>query len=267
VPEEFNNPYSFPISPLFQVDGYALGVYATNHSGPLHLKHPGVIPVQTAGINEVANGIVQGAAHNGVSISSNDIIYVPFAQPNFDSYILQFRSEGVDGLITQLDPFSYVRLYSAMESNGGVYPHLAGAGIDKQSVDQAIGNPLVGVYSFMPFLETQGNPAGDPEVALYNQTLATYFPGQVPNQDAFSAGAWVSCRVFEKALASLGSNITRNGLVRALDSQIYQVANMVPPLNYGATNGTHAANHCASYITYTANHTWKIAISPPFTCY
>src|SRR5262249_11907825 len=109
VPEEFGSKYSFPGSPIFNRDGYLLGNYAT---GTLGFKHPGVLLTQTAGINDVANGIQQGAAAHGVNISSSDIVFVPFAQTNFDNYLLQFQSEGVDGLITQLDPFTYVRLYS-----------------------------------------------------------------------------------------------------------------------------------------------------------
>jgi hypothetical protein len=117
------------------------------------LSHPAVFLTQTAGINEVANGIKDGAAANGVTVNNNDIVFVPFAATNFDNYLLQFQSEGVDGLITQLDPFSYVRLYQSMQRTNKIFPHLAGAGMDKPSVDQSIGSPLIGVHSFMPARE------------------------------------------------------------------------------------------------------------------
>ncbi|HEX6122195.1 MAG TPA: ABC transporter substrate-binding protein [Ktedonobacterales bacterium] len=263
VPQEFGNPYSFPVSPIFQTDGVALGAYATDPAGPLKLKHPGVILVQTAGINTVADGIVQGAKRNGVTISSNSIDYVPFAAPSFDNDLLKFRSQGADGLITQLDPFSYVRLYSSMKSTGGIMKHLAGAGLDKQSVDAAINQSgstdLVNSYSFMPYLEAQGNPDGDPEVALYNRTVAQYYPSQVANMDAFSEGSWIACRVFVQALQSVGQNVTRGALIQALNSQTFQFGNMVEPLNYGKAGSSHAANHCAVYIAYTSSHTWRTA--------
>lgn len=265
VPEEFNSPVSFPVSPIFRVDGYALGTYATNPSGPLKFKHPGVILVQTAGINDVANGIIQGAQSHGVTIKSSDVITVPFAEPNFEPYVLQFRNEHVDGIITQLDPFSYVRLYDAMESTGGVFPHLAGAGIDKQTVDSTLGSALVGTYSFMPYLEAQNNPGGNAEVALYNATVGQYYPDQVTNQDAFSEGSWVACRLFVQALKSLGPNITRAGLVSALSSGTYNIGGMAPPLNYGATGSSHAASNCASYIVYASSRRWSIASN--FICY
>ncbi|HEY7985020.1 MAG TPA: ABC transporter substrate-binding protein, partial [Ktedonobacterales bacterium] len=183
VPEEFNSATSFPVSPIFHTDGYLLGRYG---AATMHFKHIGVFLTQTAGINDVANGIKDGAAAGGATVSNNDIVFVPFAATNFDNYLLQFQSEGVDGLVTQLDPFSYVRLYQSMQRTNKIFPHLAGAGMDKQNVDQAIGAPLVGVQSFMPFLEAQGNPNGNGEVALYNNTVAQYFPNQVPNMDAFS---------------------------------------------------------------------------------
>jgi hypothetical protein len=262
VPEEFGNPYSFPVAPIFHTDGYLLGQYGV---ATLHFHHPAVFLTQTAGINDVANGIKEGAQANGVTINNNDVVFVPFAATNFDNYLLQFQAEGVDSIITQLDPFSYVRLYQSMQRTNKIFPHLAGAGMDKQSVDQAIGSPLVGTYSFMPYREAQGNPDGNPEVALYNSTVAKYFRGQVPNMDAFSEGSWVACRVFVQALQKLGPNVSRNGLVQALNSGVYSTNGMAPNLNYGATNGGHDASHCALYVTYTPSRQWQTAQG--FTCH
>jgi branched-chain amino acid transport system substrate-binding protein len=267
VPEEFGSQYSFPVAPIFHTDGVALGSYATSSGGPLHFHHPGVFLTQTAGINDVANGIKAGAASNHVTVKDSDIIFVPFAATNFDQYLLQFQQEGVDGLITQLDPFSYVRLYQSEQRTNKTFPHLAGAGIDKQSVDSTVGGQLVGTYSFMPYLEAQGNPAGNGEVALYNQVVSSYIarhpPDSVQNMDAFAEGTWVACRLFAQALAKLGANVTRNGLVAALSSDTYSSGGMAPPLNYG--DSSHAASHCASYIVYNSSRRW--AIAQGFTCY
>lgn len=262
VPEEFGNKYSFPVSPIFHTDGYLLGQYAAT---ALHFHHPAVFLTQTAGINDVANGIKEGAQANGVTVNNNDVVFVPFAATNFDNYLLQFQSEGVDGLITQLDPFSYVRLYNSMQRTNKIFPHLAGAGMDKQSVDQSIGSPLVGAHSFMPYLEAQGNPDGNTEVDLYNSTVAQHYRSQVPNMDAFSEGAWVACRVFTQALTKLGANVTREGLVQALSTGSYSTGGMTRNLDYGATGGGHDANHCAIFITYNSSRRWQTAQG--FTCH
>lgn len=265
VPEEFNSAVSFPVSPIFQKDGYALGAYGT---GTLHYHHIGVFLTQTAGINDVANGIKQGAAAHGVTVNDNDIVFVPFAATNFEQYLLQFQSEGVDGLITQLDPFSYVRLFQSEERTNKVFPQLAGAGVDKQSVDAAIGTQLVGTYGFMPYLEAQGNPTGNGEANLYNATVARYYPNQVQNMDAFSEGSWVAARLFVAALAKLGNNVTRAGLVNALDSGPYGLGGMAPTLNYQQAGSSHAASNCASYIEYTSNKRWQVVVPAPYyVCY
>ncbi|HEX2347251.1 MAG TPA: ABC transporter substrate-binding protein [Ktedonobacterales bacterium] len=261
VPEEFGSPYSFPVSPVFYTDGYLLGQYAAAN---LHFHHPGIFLTKTAGIEKVAEGIKAGAAAHGVTISDSDINYVPFAATNFQQTLLTMQANGVDGLITQLDPYSYVRLYSGMESNNHIFPHLAGAGMDKRSVDQAIGSPLVNVYSFMPYREAQGNPDGISEINLYNSTVARYYPGQVQYMDAFSEGSWVACRVFAQALAKLGPNVTRDGIAKALASGDFKVGGMSPELNYAATHGQNNASHCAVYITYTSSHQWRTAQG--FTC-
>lgn len=265
VPEEFNNAYSFPVSPIFPKDGYALGAYAANPQGPLHFHHIGVFLTQTAGINDVANGIKAGASSHGVTVDDRDIIFVPFAATNFDQYLLQFQSEGVDGIVTQLDPFSYVRLFQSEQRTNKTFPQLGGAGIDKQSVDSAVGNQMVGTYGFMPYLEAQGNPANNGEVALYNSTVRHYYPNQAANMDAFSEGSWVAARLFVQALAKLGPNITRDGLVRQLSSGAYNIGGMSPTLDYGAAGSSHAASHCVIYIAYSSAHQWDIKQN--FTCY
>lgn len=179
--------------------------------------------------------------------------------------LYSLASEGVDGLITQLDPFSYVRLYNSMQRTNKIFPHLAGAGMDKQTVDQSIGSPLVGVHSFMPFLEAQGNPSSNDEVALYNNTGAQYYRSQVPNMDAFSEGSWVACRVFIQALSKLGANVTREGLVQALTSATYSTNGMASSLNYGATGGGHDVSHCGIFIVYDSSRRWQTAQG--FTCH
>lgn len=264
VPAEFNNRASFPVSPAFHTDGYLLGQYGAGH---LHFKHIGVFLTKTAGIENVAAGIKAGAAANGVTISDSDIIYVSFGQGTFLNQLATFRNEGVDGLITQIDPYSYVRLYQDMQTNNYIFPHLAGAGIDKQSVDQAIGQPLQGVYSFMPYREAQGNPDGNSDVALYNSTLGHYVPGQVQYIDAFSEGSWVSCRVFAQALAKISGTVTRAALIQALNNGVYTTSGMAPSLNYGGTpsGDKNDAAHCALFITYTSSSRWKTATD--FTCH
>ncbi|HEX9069710.1 MAG TPA: ABC transporter substrate-binding protein, partial [Ktedonobacterales bacterium] len=243
-------------------DGFLLGQYGV---ASLHFHHPAVFLTQTAGINDVANGIKDGAGANGVTVSNSDIVFVPFAATNFDNYLLQFQSEGVDGLITQLDPFSYVRLYQSMQRTNKIFPHLAGAGMDKQSVDQSIGSPLIGVHSFMPAREAQGNPDGNAEIALYNSTVAQYYRSQVPNMDAFSEGSWVACRVFTAALRKLGANVTREGLVQALSSGSFSTNGMTPTLDYASASSSHGAAHCALFITYTSSQQWKTV--QDFTCH
>jgi hypothetical protein len=114
-------------------------------------------------------------------------------------------------------------------------------------------------------LKAQGNPNGNSEIALYNSTVAQYFPNQVQNMDAFSEGSWVSCRVFTQALAKLGANVTRDGLVQALASGSCDSGGMAPTTNYSAACGSHAARHCAMYITCTSGHRWQPTV-PDFVC-
>jgi branched-chain amino acid transport system substrate-binding protein len=262
VPQEFDNQYSFPVSPIFYDDGYLLGDYATRSGSPLGFHQIGIILTQTAGINQVANGVIAAAQRNGAHVNSNDVKFVSFTPSvgDFTSIMLSFKSDGVDGIISQIDPFSYVRMYQAMQSSVQ-FRHLAGAGIDKQSVDQAIGNQLVGTYSFMPYLEGQGNPFGNAAVARYNNVVQSYIQHADPRYstalDAFSEGSWVSCQLFIKALQKVGSSISANSLVNALLGQQYSMGGMSPTLDYQDHATHHNGANCATYIVYASNDTWQ----------
>jgi branched-chain amino acid transport system substrate-binding protein len=258
VPEEFQSAYSIPVSPVFKTDGYLFGQYATKSSGPLHFHHPGVIVVNTAGIDDFVNGIIQAAS---------DVEKVTFTENDYPTIMLHFKGDNVDGLITQLDPYSYVRMYQA-EQGSGTYPHLAGAGIDKQAVTNAIGSQLVNTYSYMPYLEARGNPTGNGEVALYNNTVPHYYPDEAGKMDAFAEGAWESCRLFTQALSQLGASVTRDGLVHALQLLSgYNANGMSPTLSYMPTGQScpyYNASRCATYIVYNSNHAWVSSVSSPY---
>jgi len=92
-----------------------------------------------------------------------------------------------------------------------------------------------------------------------------YYPNQVQNMDAFSEGSWVAARLFVEALRKLGNNITRDGLVKALESGTYNIGGMTRPLNYGAAGSSHAAHRRATYTQYTSANRWNIVQG--FTCY
>jgi hypothetical protein len=162
-----------------------------------------------------------------------------------------------DALVAALDPFSYTRLFQAMD-RAAWHTRVIGGGLDKGSVQAAYGDQLNGAQSLVPFLSPYDNP-GNPTVADYLSTVRHYYPNQYAALDIYTQHSWTSAMVFVAALKRAGPNVTRDSLVQSMNSiQGFQTGWSVP-LSYGS--GLHDPNHCFRWMTHTGSwHTvsdWK----------
>jgi Periplasmic binding protein len=151
-----------------------------------------------------------------------------------------------DFVIAALDPFSYHRLFDAMEA-ANWYPGVLGAGLDKFNVQKSYDGELRNAHSLVPFLSPYDHQ-GNPTVRQYLGTVQHFYPGQFQALDIYTQHAWTAAMVFAAAARKAGSNLSRDTLVQQLQSlQSFETGWSVP-LSYGS--GPHDPNHC---FTYTAS--------------
>jgi ABC-type branched-subunit amino acid transport system substrate-binding protein len=263
TPAEYDDPLSFPVSANF----YRYGTAIADEAKALGVHHPAVVVLgDVPWVHPVEANLLNRLAADGIGYT--DVEEVSATQANYTGTVfnLQHSHHGPSGggaqpgsscsvgqagcpdyVIAALDPFSYHRLFDAMEA-ANWYPGVLGAGLDKFNVQKSYDGELRNAHSLVPFLSPYDHQ-GNPTVRQYLGTVSHFYPGQFQALDIYTQHAWTAAMVFVEAARRAGKDLSRNSLVQALDGlQNFQTGWSVP-LSYGS--GAHDPNHC---FTYTVNN-------------
>ena len=248
VPAEYQSPLSYPTTPSLVTDGTALGT----HAGQIHLRKPGVIFLNANFIAPVEQSFLNAMKAQG--IQPVDVETVDATKADYSDIVLKFQTEGAQSVAAFVDPFSYARLFQAMERQNFHVPILGG-GLDKASANRQYGSAVVGADSATPVLEFLDH-TNTPAIAQYLNAVRTYFPGQYQALDVYSTYQWLAAEVFVQAVKSIGSNpVTRTSLVNALNGlHNFDDGGITPPFSYGS--GNHDPLHCLQWI-HNFNGQWR----------
>ena len=256
VPAEFQSPLSYPTTPSLITAGTALGTRA----GQIGLKKPGVIFLNANFIQPVESSFL--AALKAQGITPVDVEQVDATKADYTDIALKFQTSGAQSVAAFLDPFSYARLFQAMERQNW-HPPVLGGGLDKASAnaqyDSGCGSTcaVFGADSVTPVLEylDHGNT---PAIAQYLNAVHTYFPGQFGALDAYTTYQWLAAEVFVQAIKNIGNApVNRQSLVDALNGlKNYDDGGITPPISYAP--GNHDPLHCFQWI-HNTNGRWRTA--------
>ncbi|MBV8982294.1 MAG: ABC transporter substrate-binding protein [Acidimicrobiia bacterium] len=239
VPSEFNVPLSWQVTASLTRYGTAMGTHAKD----LGIKAPEVLIINANFIAPVKDAILAGLHAQGIKEKGVDI--VDATKPDYTDIALKTSSEGADSIIAGLDPFSYARLFQALDRQN-FHPKLLGLGLDKASANKSYGAAANNAESLTPLLEPWDHH-NDPGVADYEGTVRKYFPNQVAALDVYSEGDWVAAELFVEAVKRIGNApVTRQSLATALNAVSNFNSGLTVPLSYGA--GPHDPNHCFQWI-------------------
>jgi hypothetical protein len=133
----------------------------------------------------------------------------------------------------------------------GWHPNIVGGGLDKYTSQVSYGDQIKKSSSLVPFLSPYDNPT-NPTVDDYQKSVSKYFPDQYKNLDIYTQHSWTSAMVFIEAVRRAGANLTRDSLVKALDSiQNFQTG-WSQPLSYSAAEAIHDPNKCFRFMQHDA---------------
>ena len=263
TPAEYTDPLSFPVSANF----YRYGTALADEARALGAKHPAVVVLaDVPWVRPVEANLLNRLSAEGIGYT--DVEEVSATQANYTSTVfnLQHSHHGPSGggaqpnyscpptdrscpdyVIAALDPFSYHRLFDAMEA-GNWYPGVLGAGLDKFNVQKSYDGELRNAHSLVPFLSPYDHQ-GNATVQQYLGTVQHFYPGQFQALDIYTQQAWTAAMVFVAAARKAGRDLSRQSLIQALYGlQAFQTGWSVP-LSYGS--GSHDPNRC---FTYTADN-------------
>ena len=254
VPAEYQSPLSYPTTPSLVTDGTALGT----HAGQIGLKKPGVIFLNANFIQPVEQSFLAAMKKQG--ISPVDVETVDATKADYTDIVLKFQTSGAQSVAAFLDPFSYARLFQAMERQNWKVP-LLGGGLDKASANRQYdsgcgsGCAVFGADSATPVLEYLDHTS-TPAIAQYLNAVRTYFPGQYGALDAYSTYQWLAAEVFVQAVKSIGNNpVNRQSIVNALNGlHNLDDGGITQPISYGS--GNHDPLHCLQWL-HNYNGQWR----------
>jgi branched-chain amino acid transport system substrate-binding protein len=248
VPSEYQSPLSYPTTPSLVTDGTALGT----HAGQIGLKKPGVIFLNANFIQPVEASFLAAMKRQG--ITPVDVETVDATKADYTDIVLKFQTSGAQSVAAFVDPFSYARLFQAMERQNFHVP-LLGGGLDKASANRQYGRAVVGADSATPVLEYLDHQSA-PAIAQYLNAVHTYFPGQYQALDSYTTYQWLAAEVFAQAVKSIGNApLTRTSLVDALNGlKNFDDGGITPPFSYGP--GNHDPLKCLQWL-HNFNGQWK----------
>jgi len=262
TPAEYSDPLSYPVSTSF----FRYGTAIADEAKALGVKNPAVVVLgDVPWVHAVEANLLNRLTSNGVGFV--DVEEVSATQANYTATVfnLQHSNHGASGggpnpnkqcaatdracpdyVIAALDPFSYHRLFDAMQA-ANWYPGVLGAGLDKFNVQQSYGKELAKAHSLVPFVSPYDN-RDNATVRQYLGTVQRYYPGQFQALDIYTQHSWTAAMVFREAAKRAGGNLTRETLIQSLNSvQGFQTGWSVP-LSYG--NGAHDPNRCFMYTSH-----------------
>jgi branched-chain amino acid transport system substrate-binding protein len=254
VPSEYQSSLSYPTTPSLVTDGTALGT----HAGQIGLKKPGVIFLNANFIQPVEASFLNAMKQKG--ISPVDVETVDATKADYTDIVLKFQAAGAQSVAAFVDPFSYARLFQAMERQNWHVPILGG-GLDKVSAnrqyDSGCGSScaVYGADSATPVLEYLDH-LSTPAIAQYLNAVRTYYPGQYGALDSYTTYQWLAAEVFVQAVKSIGNApVTKASLVSALNGmKNFDDGGITQPISYGS--GNHDPLHCLQWL-HNYNGQWR----------
>jgi ABC-type branched-subunit amino acid transport system substrate-binding protein len=262
TPNEYSNRLAFPVSTSF----YRYGTAIADEAKAIGAKHPAVVVLgDVPWVHPVEANLLNRLSADRIGYTDVEEVSATQASYTGTVFNLQHSHHGPSGggagpnyscpptdrscpdfVIAALDPFSYHRLFDAMQAVGW-YPGVLGAGLDKFNVQKSYGAELRNAHSLVPFLSPYDHQ-GNATVRQYLGTVQHFYPGQFQALDIYTQHAWTAAMLFVDAARRAGSNLTSASLVEALDSTQSFNTGWSVPLSYGS--GAHDPNHC---FTYTAD--------------
>jgi ABC-type branched-subunit amino acid transport system substrate-binding protein len=240
VPSEFTSSLSYPVTSNVITAGTAMG----SHAKDLGIHSPGIILINVNFIAPAAQSLLASLHAHGIHEKYLD--EVDATKPDYTDEAIKARSSGVDSLIVLLDPFSYSRLFQALDRQD-FHPKLLGFGLDKKSAEQQYGSAVYNAESLTPVLEPDQHMS-EADMAAYYGAVGKYFPNQVPALDVYTETDWLATRMFVEAVKRLGNTpVSRKSLVDSLNAIENYSNGLSVPLSYHAGNA-HDPNRCYQWI-------------------
>lgn len=207
---EYQSPYAYAFSADYGHWGFQMGSFLAEQG----VKKPGLIYIangSSATDTGLVNAFKAGFASRGVTLSDSNVVNVDPTKASYDDVVTQFKVDGVDGFDSIVDQTAYNRLLQAQDRQSYHPPTVADPLFLDPTVTQSSSTDGTFVASDYDFV-TGGGPA----VQLYARTVTAAY-GSAAQINYIGEQGWVDAMVFVAAIKAMGTDITRENLLKAVD--------------------------------------------------
>lgn len=225
---EIQSPYVFPLYPSYFTEGqqlvkFAKDVFGVSKVAVLYQNDPSG-KTHMDGINSVLE-------EHGIEITAAEG-YEP-KELDVSSQVIKMKDSGAEAVICSCAPEPAAKFYTERKKLGWDVPVVNVFFGKSPKVPELAGEDAIeGVY-FATIFRDFDSPA--PQIQQAKELLLKYYPQETP--DAVHLWGFAGAQVFTEALKRMGTdNITRDGLVKSLESIKDWTESVVPSVTIGEGN-------------------------------
>lgn len=231
---QYHSPWAYAFSAHYGHYGYELGRWLKEKGS----TKAGFIYIDNgeARANDGLERAVQAGWKDAGGTGTVEMHREDPTQGVYDDVVTSLQLSGVDGIATILDQTAYNRLQQASDRHAYTPVHVATPLFADPAVAKTSSNEGTWVASDMEFLE-----AGTPAVNDYVQTVRAAYGAKATVNWVGEVG-WLDAMILVDALKAMGKDITRAGLVKAVDGLRSNGYGFTSPLRFGP--GERDLNRC-----------------------
>jgi branched-chain amino acid transport system substrate-binding protein len=211
-------PYTIGFQPSYQAEGYLLGKYVARS----HPRSRIAVLAQNDGYGrDLLLGLKRGLAGGKAKVIAAQNYEVTAS--DVQSQVAKLKSSGADTLAVFATPQFAIQAYVYAEKLGWkpfVLDNAVSSAANIMVLASEGGkNPVVDGSVSVVFLKDPTDPkwAKDPGIALYRQVMARFAKG-ANVKDVYHVYGMAAAYTMAEALKQAGKNLTRDGLIRAVDN-------------------------------------------------
>ena len=198
---------------------------------------------------QCAQGFVNSFHEFGIHVGLLDAS-IPFGVTSLSTDIQRMKAKGINFVATCMDLSGNTLLSTGLRQAGmGNVTQYWPTGYSESSL-RSYASLMEGVYFFssaVPFEAPALYPGRYPGMAQFLAVTHQYFPSELPNQ--VELAGWLNAQLFVKGLRALGRNVTRSGLVSAINNMTHWTGGGIQaPVDWKVAHSHGGPLDCNAFI-------------------
>jgi branched-chain amino acid transport system substrate-binding protein len=178
-------------------------------------------------------------------------VSIPYGAASLDADVTRMQQNGVDFVATCMDATGNIKLSQTLQQHGmGSVTQYWLDGYDQETLNNnhAAMDAAYFLLQQTPFEVTAKFPGVYPGIDQLNEALKKYAPkGTLPSTPLLAG--WVSADLFTEGLRAIGPNVTRSGLVDAINKMDDYTANgALPPVDWTTAHTKVNSLDCSTFV-------------------